>query len=334
MIDLSTTYLGLPLRNPLVASASPLTESVEGIRRLEEAGIAAVVLPSLFEEQLRLESDALDRDLERGVDGYAESTTYLPDLPNYNMGPDSYLELIRNAKRQSSIPVIASLNGSTVGGWLNYALLMQQAGADAIELNLYTVEADPGPTSLEVEQRDVEVVRQVAAAIGIPVAVKLSPYFTALANLARRLAEAGAGGLVLFNRFYQPDFDPDRREMVPRLELSRPSELLLRLHWVALLHGRVPVSLAITGGVHQAEDVVKSVMVGADVTMMTSALLAHGVFHVRSVLDDLRQWLEVHEYQSIREMRGSMSQSASPNPAEWERGNYLKVLSSYPPVRR
>jgi dihydroorotate dehydrogenase (fumarate) len=307
---------------------------VDGILQLEDAGIAAVVLPSLFEEQLRLESDALDSDLERGVDGYAEATTYLPDLPSYHMGPDGYLELIRAAKQRCGIPVIASLNGSTVGGWLEYARLMEQAGADAIELNLYTVEADPSRTSQEVEQRDVDVVRQVAAAVRIPVAVKLSPYFSALANLARRLTEAGAAGLVLFNRFYQPDVDPERREMVPRLELSRPSELLLRLHWVALLHGRGPASLAITGGVHRAEDVVKSVMVGADVTMLASALLANGVPQVRTILDGLRHWLDAHEYESVRQMRGSMSQGASPNPAEWERGNYLKVLSSYPPVRR
>jgi dihydroorotate dehydrogenase (fumarate) len=333
MPDLTSTYLGLTLRNPLVASSSPLTESVDAIRRLEDAGIGAVVLPSLFEEQLRLESDALQSDLERGVHEFPEATSYLPDLPSYNMGPEGYLELIRKAKQATGIPIIASLNGTTDGGWLNYSRLMEQAGADAIELNLYTVEADVSRSSFDVEYRHVEAVKHVAGAVRVPVAVKLSPYFTAMGHFAVRLARAGARGLVLFNRFYQPDLDPVHLEVVPRLELSRPSELLLRLHWVAILHGKVDVSLAITGGVHGALDVVRSVMAGARATMMASALLANGPEHVRGLLGDLARWLEEHEYQSIGQMTGSMSQNAIPNPTDLERGNYLKVLSSYAPIR-
>ena len=334
MTDLTTKYLGLTLRNPLIASASPLTESIQNIVQLEDAGIAAVVLPSLFEEQLRVESETLDAVLSRGVDEFPEATTYLPNLMNYNMGPDGYLELIRNAKRRVGIPVIASLNGSTPGGWLSYAKDMEQAGASAIELNLYAIESNADRTSETVERGYCDVVELVKSKVHIPVAVKISPFFSSMAHMARKLSNSGADGLVLFNRFYQPDFDPENLEVVPRLELSRRYELLLRMHWTAILYGKVDASLAITGGVHETEDVLKGVMAGAAAVMMTSALLANGIRHAHRVLEELHRWLEDHEYHSIAQMTGCMSQGAVANPAAFERGNYMKVLSSYSLMRR
>jgi len=334
MIDLTTKYSGLALQNPLIASASPLTESIQNIVQLEDAGIGAVVLPSLFEEQLRVESESLDLDLSRGVDEFPEATTYFPNLTNYNMGPDGYLELIQNAKRRVRIPIIASLNGSTPGGWLSYAKDMEQAGASAIEMNLYTVECDADRTSEAIERSYCAVVELVKAKLQIPIAVKISPFFTSMAHMARKLVNSGADGLVLFNRFYQPDFDPENLEVVPRLELSRRYELLLRMHWTAILYGKVDASLAVTGGVHETEDVLKAVMAGASAVMMTSALLANGIRHAHRILEELRRWLEDHEYQSIREMTGCMSQGAVADPAAFERGNYMKVLSSYSLMRR
>jgi dihydroorotate dehydrogenase (fumarate) len=334
MIDLTTKYLGLRLQNPLIASASPLTESIENIVRLEDAGIAAVVLPSLFEEQLRVESEALDRDLSRGVDEFPEATTYFPNLTNYNMGPDGYLELIQNAKRRVRIPIVGSLNGSTPGGWLSYAKNMQQAGASAIEMNLYTIESDAHRTSETIERSYCDAVELVKSKLQIPVAVKISPFFTSMAHMACKLATAGADGLVLFNRFYQPDFDPENLEVVPRLELSRRYELLLRMHWTAILYGKVDASLAVTGGVHETEDVLKAVMAGASAVMMTSALLANGIRHAHCILEELRRWLEDHEYHSIHQMTGCMSQGAIRDPAAFERGNYMKVLSSYSLLHR
>jgi len=334
MIDLTTKYLGLTLQNPLIASASPLTESIQNIVQLEDAGIAAVVLPSLFEEQLRVESETLDEDLSRGVDEFPEASTYLPNLTSYNMGPDGYLELIRNAKRRVRIPVIASLNGTTPGGWLGYAKDMEQAGASAIELNLYTIESDADRTSEMIERGYCQVVELVKSKVQIPVAVKISPFFSSVAHMARKLSNSGADGLVLFNRFYQPDFDPQNLEVIPRLELSCRYELLLRMHWTAILYGKVDASLAVTGGVHEAEDVLKSVMAGAATAMMTSAILANGIRHVHRVLEELRRWLEDHEYHSIRQMTGCMSQGAVADPASFERGNYMKVLSSYSLMRR
>ena len=276
MIDISTRYLGLTLKSPIVASASPLCESVDNLRRMEDAGIAAVVLPSLFEEQLRLESQALDSDLSRGDESFAESLNYFPSLQTYNLGPEGYLELIRRSKKALSIPVIASLNGVSEGGWVRYAGLMQEAGADAIELNLYGLVTDPKVSSSQVEQSYCELVSSVKASVTIPVAVKISQFFTAIPYVTQRLDEAGADALVLFNRFYQPEFDLESLEVVPSLTLSNSQELLLRLHWVALLYGRVRSSLAVTGGVHNAGDVLKAVMAGAHVTMMTSALLRTG----------------------------------------------------------
>jgi dihydroorotate dehydrogenase (fumarate) len=329
MTDLTTTYLGLSLKSPLVASAGPLCDSVDKICRLEDAGIAAVVLPSLFEEQIDLESQAVDSDLSRGSESFPESLNYLPDLRNYNLGPQAYLELIHNAKQSASIPVIASLNGASPGGWIRYSQLMEQAGATAIELNIYGIEADVHRSGARVEQSYCELVKRVKESVHIPVAVKLSPFFSAMANMAKHVDNTGADGLVLFNRFYQPDFDIETQEIVPTLALSSSQELLLRLHWVAILFGNVSASLAVTGGVHTAQDVLKSMMAGAHVVMITSALIQNGVEHASRVLKDVSQWMEEREYESIRQMRGSMSRRSVPNPSAYDRGNYMRVLSSY-----
>jgi dihydroorotate dehydrogenase (fumarate) len=329
MIDLTTRYMGWTLRNPLVASSSPLTETLDSLRRLEDAGIAAVVLPSLFEEQLTLESVALDEDLWRGAQEFAEAVTYLPNLDNYNTNPDGYLTLIRQAKMAISVPVIASLNGSTPGGWIRYAREIEQAGADGLELNIYSIETDLHRSGETVEEGFCELVHQVKASVRIPVAVKLSPFFSSIPNIARRFDRAGADALVLFNRFYQPDFDIEALEVVPRLALSEPYELLLRLHWLAILAGRVRPALAVTGGVHSAEDVLKAIMAGASTAMMTSALLKNGPRYVKHVLNDLVRWMEEHEYTAIQQMQGSMSYRSVPDPAALERGNYMKVLNSY-----
>jgi len=329
MPDLSVPYMGLALKNPLVASSSPLTESPDSIRRMEDMGIAAVVLPSLFEEQLTIESAALDEDLWRGAEEFAEATTYLPDLSRYNTGPDGYLELVRRAKHAVAIPVIASLNGVTPSGWVRYAKHIEQAGADAIELNLYTLETDPLRSGEEIEGSYCDLVGQVKTSVRIPVAVKLSPNFSSIANMAKRLDRSGADALVLFNRFYQPEFDIEALEVVPALHLSQPHELLPRLHWTAILHGHVKASLAVTGGVHSAVDVLKCMMAGANVAMMTSALLENGVRFAHRVLGDMDRWMEEHEYSSVKQMIGSMSHRSVPNPQALERGNYMKVLSSY-----
>lgn len=329
MSDLSTKYLGLNLKSPLVASASPLCESVDNIKRLEDHNLAAVVLPSLFEEQLDLESMAVDADLARGTDSFPESTNFFPDLQTYNLGPDGYLELIRHAKESVRIPIIASLNGTSSGGWLQYARLMEEAGADAIELNIYSIVTDPAVSGQEVEQSYIDLVRHLKHSIRIPVAVKISQFFSAPANMAVRLDEARADGIVLFNRFYQPDFDIDQLEITPSLVLSRPEELLLRLHWTAILYGHVRGDLGITGGVHSARDVVKCILAGAKVAFMTSALLRNGVQHAAHVLTELNRWLDEHEYSSVQQMCGSMSHGAVADPSAFERGNYMKVLSSY-----
>ncbi|HXY24271.1 MAG TPA: dihydroorotate dehydrogenase-like protein [Candidatus Acidoferrum sp.] len=329
MSNLSARYLGFTLKSPLVASAGPVCESVPNIRELEDAGVGAVVLPSLFEEQLELESCALDEDLSRGTESFPESQTVLPDLQTYNLGPDGYLDLIDAAKAAVEIPVIASLNGVSPGGWAEYARLMAEAGADAIELNIYSIPTEPAESSTDVEKGYVELVRQIKRTVRVPVAVKLSPFFSAPANIAMRLDDVGANGLVLFNRFYQPDFDIESLEVVPRLTLSHPDELLLRLHWAAILTDHVEADLAITGGVHTATDVVKCIMAGANVAMMASALLRRGIAHVTTVLADLRRWLEEHEYDSVQQMCGSMSRRSVSDPTAFERGNYMRVLSSY-----
>ncbi len=329
MSDLRTKYLGLDLKSPLLASASPLCESVDNIKRLEDHQIAAVILPSLFEEQLELESLTLDYDLTRGAESFPESANFFPDLQTYNLGPDGYLELIRHAKESVEIPVIASLNGISDGGWLQYAKLMEEAGADAIELNIYSIVTDPAVSGSVVEQNYIDLVRHLKRSIRIPLAVKLSPFFSAPANMGVRLDEARANGIVLFNRFYQPDFDIEQLEVVPSLALSRPEELLMRLHWTALLYGKVKADLGITGGVHTSGDVIKCILAGAKVAFMTSALLRNGVQHAGYVLTELNRWLDEHEYVSVQQMCGSMSHRAVADPTAFERGNYMKVLSSY-----
>ncbi len=328
-IDLSTTYLGLKLTNPLVASASPLCEDLGNIRRMEDAGAAAVVLQSLFEEQLEIESDDLDRFLIESSERSAESVTHFPELTGWVRGPEEYVEHVRACKKAVRIPVIASLNGTTKGGWLGYARQIQQAGADALELNIYSIPVDPDLTGEQVERQYVEIVQAIKAEVQIPVAVKLGPYFSSMANMGRKLDAAGANALVLFNRFYQPDYDLESLEVVPNLILSSPHELLLRLHWIAVLYGQVRADLALTGGIHTATDVVKAMMAGAKVAMMTSALLKRGINYIDTMATELLVWMGEHEYDSIKQMQGSMSRNAVPQPAAFERVNYMKVLSSY-----
>ncbi len=329
MIDLTTHYLGLKLRNPLVVAASPLCKDLTNLRHMEDSGASAVVLHSLFEEQLNIEANELDRFLWDGLDISAESTSIFPDLGNYNIGPDHYLEHIHQAKQTISIPVIASLNGVSRGGWVAYAKQIEQAGADALELNVYFIPAESGASAEDVEQLYVDLVAEVRATIRIPLAVKVGPYFSSFANMAHRLQEAGADGIVIFNRFYQPDFDLEAMEVKPAVTLSNSSELLLRLHWAAMLWGRLKADVAITGGVHTAEDVVKSMMAGAKVTMLASALLQNGIGYLRPLRNQLEAWLERREYESVEQMQGSMSQRNVPNPKAFQRSNYMRVLSSY-----
>jgi len=328
-IDLSTHYLGLKLKNPLVASASPMCEDLANIRRMEDAGASAVVLQSLFEEQIEIENDDLDRFLTESAEHSAESVTHFPELTRRVRGPDEYLEHIQKCKQAIKIPVIASLNGSTRGGWVSYARQMEQAGADALELNIYYLPVDPRISGEQVEQTYIDLVKAVKADVHIPVAVKLSPYFSSMANMAKKLDAAGADALVLFNRFYQPDYDLEALEVVPNLVLSSSHELLLRLHWIAVLYGQVKADLALTGGIHTATDVVKAMMAGAKVAMMTSALLKRGINYLDTLATELLIWMGEHEYDSVRQMQGSMSRNAVPQPAAFERANYMKVLGSY-----
>ena len=335
MVDLTTNYLGLTLKNPLVASASPLSQKIEIVRQLEDAGVSAVVMYSLFEEQIIADSLRLHRDLSQGTDSFAEAMTYLPDLTaysdlrQYNIGPEVYVENLYNLKRAVEIPVIGSLNGITNGGWIEYAHKIQEAGADALELNIYNLPTDPEMTSSALEDRYIDLVRSIRATIKIPIAVKLSPFFTALPNFAKRLTEAGVNGLVLFNRFYQPDFDLDELEVVPRLVLSSSQELRLPLRWIAILYGRIPVDFALTSGIHTPEDIIKATMAGASACMMASTLLKYGIGHAAELLAGIQSWMEVNEYESITQMKGSMSQQAVAEPAAFERANYIKVLSSF-----
>ena len=325
MADLHTRYLGLDLRSPLVASASPLTGTLDGLRRLEAAGAAAVVLPSLFEEQLTLEGNHIRRLLEAGAGSLSAALA----LDEYNAGPYGYLTLVEKAKASLEVPVVASLNGVTPGGWVEHAALLEEAGADALELNVYYVSSSPRLGGSEVERRFLELVGSVRQTIGIPLAVKLSPYFSSVANLAHQLVQAGADGLVLFNRFYQPDLDLDSLEVTPQLVLSTSEELRLPLRWIAILFSEVPAALAASTGVHTAADAVKVLMAGADVAMMTSALLRHGPEHLRAVEAGLQDWLEDHGMQTVGHLRGMRSQRSVPDPAAWERANYITMLSSH-----
>ncbi len=331
-MTLTTNYLGLPLKNPLVASSSPLSHTVDSIQRLEDAGASAVVMYSLFEEQITFDSLYVDHYLRSNKDSFAESLSYFPEMDKYNVWPDEYLNLIRRAKESVDIPIIGSLNGVSIGGWTNYATLIEDAGVDALELNVYYV-----PTSLEITGREVEdiyvdMLRQVKRSVTIPVAVKLSPFFSSVANMSKRLVDHGANGLVLFNRFYQPDLDLENLEVAPRLVLSNSDELRLPLRWVAILYGRIMADLALTTGIHSRDDVLKGLMAGAKVTMMASELLQNGMRRIKEILRELEEWMEEHEYVSVAQMIGSMSQQHCAEPAAFERANYMKTLDSFQPV--
>jgi len=329
MTDLSTTYLGLNLKNPLVASASPLSKRLEQARKLEEAGIAAIVMYSLFEEQIIHESIELDHYLSRGTDSFPEALTYLPDGGMYGIRPEKYLNQVAGLKKALEIPVIASLNGVSKGGWTSYARKIEEAGADALELNVYYIATDPEMTSRDIEDSQVELVAEVKSAIKIPLAVKISPFVTSIPNFVKRLVGAGADGLVLFNRFYQPDFDLDELEILHSLDLSTSSDLRLPLRWISILHGKVVADFALTSGVHSYMDVLKAMMAGAKVAMMASNLLHSGEQVIGSILNDLEAWMKEREYESIRQMQGSMSQKSVKEPAAFERANYMKVLGSF-----
>jgi dihydroorotate dehydrogenase (fumarate) len=333
MLDMTTRYLGLQLRTPLVASASPLSQEIDGIRRLEDAGASAVVLYSLFEEQLRQESLELDFYLSEGTESFPESLTYFPQPTEFRTGPDGYLEHIRKAKEAVKIPIIASLNGSSVGSWIQYATQIEEAGADALECNIYWIVTDPDASSEAVEQHYLDILQAVTTAVHIPVAIKLSPFFTNLSNMAKRLDEGGVDGLVLFNRFYQPDIDLEALELKPNVLLSTPQAMRLPLTWLGILYGRVKADLAATGGVHGAEDVIKLLMVGANVTMLCSTLLRNGINHLRAIEQGVRQWMESHEYESVSQMQGSMSQIHCPDPAAFERAQYMRAVKSIQHVK-
>jgi dihydroorotate dehydrogenase (fumarate) len=329
MTDLSTTYLGLNLKNPLVVSASPLSKNIDKARKLEEVGASAIVMYSLFEEQIIHESLELDHYLTRGTDSFAEAMSYLPDGGMYSVGPEKYLNQVAGLKKALNIPVIGSLNGVSKGGWTKYAKQIQDAGADALELNLYYIPTDLDLTALELENAQLELVAQVKSAISIPLAVKLSPFITALPNFARRVVEAGANGLVLFNRFYQPDFDLNELKIVPSLDLSTSAELRLPLRWISILHGKINADFALTSGVHTVSDVLKTMMAGAKVAMMASNLLHNGEQIIPPMLTELETWMKEREYVSIKQMQGSMSQKSVKEPAAFERANYMNVLNSF-----
>jgi len=328
-MDLTTTYLGLRLRTPLVPSASPLSERIDNIRQMEDMGAAAVVLYSLFEEELVQDQWALQRHMEDHTDTFAEALSFFPAPALLTVGPDAYLNHIRQAKEAVDIPIIASLNGSSLGGWTAFARQIEQAGADALELNVYTIPTDLDQPGVAVEQMYLEILRAVKAAVQIPVAIKLSPFFSSMAGMARQLDQAGADGLVLFNRFYQPDIDLETLDVWPHVLLSTPQDMRLPLRWISILYGRIDADLAATGGVHDAVDVVKLLMVGARVTMMASALLRHGIPYLRLVEQRLVHWLETHEYESVRQMQGSLSQRHAPDPGAFERAQYLRALRTY-----
>jgi len=328
-MDLTTTYLGLKLKNPLVPSAMPMMESVDNIKKLAEAGASAVVLHSLFEEQISNEAMMLHYHTTQSADTSAEALSYFPEPSTFKLDGEQYLEHIRKVKKTIDIPVIASLNGTSTGGWLKYAKYMQDAGADAIELNMYYIPTDPAVTSDILEAVYIDIIKAVKAQVTIPVAVKMSPFFTSIPNMAKRMVDAGADGLVLFNRFYQPDIDIDKREIRAKINLSNSAGTRMAQRWIAILHGRLHTSFAATGGVHTAADAIKLIMTGADVTMMASALLLHGPAYLKAVLDDMNKWLIDNEYESVEQMKGSMNQFAIAEPAAYERALYLKELKSY-----
>jgi len=330
-MDLTTTYIGLKLAHPIVPSSSPLSKNLDSIKRLVDAGAPAIVMYSLFEEQINAESLILDHYLNYGSYSSPEAMTYFPDLKHYNIGPDAYLELVRKASETAGVPIIGSLNGVSTGGWISYAKKIEQAGAAGLELNVYYIATDIGRDGVEIEQMYLDVVRDVKKSVSIPVAVKIGPFFTATANMMRKLADAGADALVLFNRFYQPDIDPEALEVVPQHVLSNSTDLMLSLRWVAILYGRVPVDFAVTNGVHTTTDVLKSMMAGAKAAMVASELLQHGPHRISELAADLKRWMEEHEYESVKQMQGSMSQINVAEPAAFERANYMKSLESWRP---
>ena len=329
MTDITMQYLGLNLSGPIVVASTPISDTIDNIRHMEDAGASAVVLTSLFEEQLNLESRALDEDLSRGTNSCPEALNYLPEQGEYHMSHDVYLEHVRKAREAVGIPIMASLNGTTPGGWVRYARDVEQAGAQAIELNTFALATNGSQTSCEIERQLLDLVESVCTAVKVPVAVKLSQSFTSIPNLAMQLEAAGARGLVLFNRFYQPDFDIEALEVRPTMHFSTPSELLPRLHWAAILYGHLKGDIGLTGGIHSSEDVLKAIMAGGSVVMMASALHIHGIDHIARVLADLRYWLEKREYTSLAETRGCLSRRSVPDTSPYDRGNYIKTLSSY-----
>lgn len=328
-MDLTTTYLGLNLRTPLVPSASPLSEEISNLRRMEDAGASAVVLYSLFEEQLTHDRAELNFHLTQGTESFAEALTYFPEPESFQLGPEGYLEHIRRAKEAVDIPIIASLNGTSVGGWTNFAKQIEQAGADALELNVYYIPTDLELTGGDVEQTYLDILKMVKAEVTIPVAMKLSPFFSNLANMAKRLDHGGVDALVLFNRFYQPDFDLERLTVQPHIILSTPHALRLPLRWIAILYGHLQAKLAATSGVHTAHDVLKMLMAGASVTMLCSVLLRHGIGHIQVIERNLREWMEEHEYESVKQMQGSMSQQHCLDRSAFERAQYRRALQTY-----
>jgi len=329
MVDLTTTYMGLKLKNPIVPSASPLAADLDRVKQMAEAGAAAITLHSLFEEQIEFEAEELAHFLEHGTYSFAEALTYFPPQHEYRRGPEEYVEHIRRCKEAVDIPIIASLNGISTGGWIRYAQKFQQAGADAVELNVYFIPTSPHLMSYDVEDLYVKLLREVKKHVTIPVAMKLSPYFSAMPHVASMLDAEGADALVLFNRFYQPDIDIEKLEVTPNLQLSTPVEMRLPLRWIAILYGRVDCSLALTSGIHRPEDVIKAIMVGADVANVCSVLLKEGVGKISDLLQGVTRWMEEHEYESVAQMKGSMSHKSCPEPAAFERANYMKVLNSY-----
>jgi len=330
-MDLTTTYLGMTLRTPLVPSASPLSSDVGNIRRMEDAGAAAVVLYSLFEEQLTSDRYELHHHLTQGTESFAEALTYFPEPTRFHLGPEGYLNHIRAAKEAVEIPIIASLNGVSVGGWTSYACQIEQAGADALELNIYHIPTDMEQTAADVERAYLDILTAVKSVVSIPVALKLSPFFSNMANMARRFDDAGANALVLFNRFYQPDIDLEELEVRPSVILSTPQALRLPMRWIAILFGRINADLAATSGIHQAPDVLKMLMAGADATMLCSTLLARGIDYIRTIEHEMAAWMEEHWYDSVQQLQGSMSQMRCPDPSAFERAQYMRALTTYKP---
>jgi len=328
-MELSTTYLGLKLKNPIVASASPLSRSMDSMHQLEDAGASAIVMHSLFEEQIIHEAASMDHYKSYGTESFAEALTYFPDTGDYHFAPEEYLELVAKAANKLEIPVIASMNGITPGGWTSYAKKIVEAGASALELNVYYIPTDGTMSGVDVENRYSDVLKEVLGAVNIPVAVKLSPFFSSIPNIAKRLVSEGADGLVLFNRFYQPDIDLEELDVKPGVELSTSYANRVPMRWIGILFGKIKASLAATSGIHTAEDVLKLTMVGADVTMMCSALLMHGPEYISKVLKDLEHWMQEHEYESIEQMKGSLSHKSIANPSAYERANYMKALNRY-----